>query len=124
MVFLILYQIKVQVVGEIYLEFIIDAFMHVWLIGCQGIHFYDTDGEINYSIDKEGLTIPHSTFKKHFYCPGAYCKFEGNINYFEDGDEAAEAYVNSLLEINLLHRKKKRLIRQPSLRFNSRYERE
>ncbi len=102
------------------MEFVIDSAMNIWLIGSQGIHFYDSDGEINPKIDKEALSIPHTNFKKHFYCPGAYCKFENDINYFEDGDEAAEAYVKIKYIWIIFCRKKKKLTRLLYLKFNLR----
>jgi hypothetical protein len=81
-------------IGELQLEVVVDGHANIWLIGSRGIHFFDPyTGLIDKTMDKRSITFPKTIFKKHHFCPGAYCDYVGDTFFKEDGDEAVELYV-------------------------------
>lgn len=43
------------VLGELNLEFVVDASYTVWVIGSKGIYFYNSDGELDKDTEKENI---------------------------------------------------------------------
>jgi hypothetical protein len=75
------------IIGEIKLELLIDEAGWVWLLGCDQLHFYSWNGELDRFMDKEMIHHDTKIFKRNFRCSGRYCDFYGETNFFEDGDQ-------------------------------------
>lgn len=90
----IIYLNLFQALGEINLEILVDSNYTSWIIGSKGINFYNTDGHLEKDTEKESLVFPKHALKHFFSCPGTYCRFSGETNYHQEGDEAVNLYVN------------------------------
>ena len=82
-----------------HLEFVVDGYGHVWLVGCRNITFYNDQQALDPSIDKDSLKFPKSVFIKHEHCGGAYCDVGKESAFHEDGDEAAELFVSYCIRV-------------------------
>ena len=78
-----------------------DASYFTWIVGCKEIHFFNREGHLEREMDKEGIEFPKVPLKQFFTCPGTYCKFAGETNFHQEGDEAINLYEKKTKKNNI-----------------------